>query len=311
MITQSRRFILLLAYLFFMSFLTVGCDQLTKFFQGEDSDEKTKTTEITAPKEPSAAKASVMPADGIVQIEDWVLTKSDFQDRINALKEVLKDFDDKKLEARKMVLDEIISQQLIVKDAKEKGLDKQPQIAAAVDEFEKTLLVREDAKRIVAGIKVTEEDAKTFYNENPDNFKTPEEWKLREIVVPDQLKANELLLRVIKGEDFASIAKENSTGEFASKGGDMGFVANVPFFEMANAIANLEEGGVSNVFKGPDGYYIIKVEEKRGGQMRSFDEVKDQLQKELVVVKQQKAILDYVKKLKENVKIEINEANLE
>lgn len=310
---EKKRGTLILTSLLFVSFLTVGCDQIKGFFSGDEAEEKVAESTPKTPQQTTKKISTkvVLPADGIARVNDWVLTKEDFDDRLKALKQVLPDFDVTNQEARKMVLDEIVSQQLIVMEAKDKGLNKQKEIASAVDEFEKTLLVRESAKNLVQGITVSEDDARTFYDENPDNFRVQEEWRLREIVVKDQLKANELLLQIMKGEDFAAVAKKNSLSESASNGGDLGFVANVSSYEMMAAIAKLQEGEVSNVFEGPDGYYIMKVEEKRGGRIRDFDEVKEQLRQELVVLEQQKVILDHVEKLKEKADIEIKEENLE
>lgn len=78
-------------------------------------------------------------------------------------------------------------------------------------------------------------------------------------------KANEVLARIKKGEDFATLAKEFGSDATKEQGGDLGFFprgAMVPEFEAA--AFSLEPGKVSDsLVKSQFGYHIIKVEEKR------------------------------------------------
>ena len=91
----------------------------------------------------------------------------------------------------------------------------------------------------------------------------------------------------------------------------MGFVDQPKFPEMAGQMAVLEVGGVSSVFKGPDGFYIIKLEETKGGEPLSFDQVKEDIQSGLTLLKQQQAILKYIEDLKLKMKVETNESLLQ
>ena len=109
------------------------------------------------------------------------------------------------------------------------------------------------------------------------------------------------------GADFATVAKESSISDSASKGGDLGFVNDVPFQEMANAILALDVGDTSGVFKGPQGYYIVKLTEKKGGKPLKFEDIKDDIKNNRLLAKQQQAILDHLDKLKKKIKVEINE----
>lgn len=73
-------------------------------------------------------------------------------------------------------------------------------------------------------------------------------------------KANEVLAKVKKGEDFAALAKQYSEDTTASKGGDLGFVKKgqlVPEFE--DALWKLQVGQTSGLVKTVYGYHIIKL----------------------------------------------------
>ena len=86
--------------------------------------------------------------------------------------------------------------------------------------------------------------------------------------------------------------------------GETGFV---PFAQMEAILQTLEPGKVSAAFKGPEGFYIVKLEEKRGGKKKDFAEIKDEIITGLTMLKQQKAITDHLENLKQKTLITINE----
>jgi parvulin-like peptidyl-prolyl isomerase len=75
---------------------------------------------------------------------------------------------------------------------------------------------------------------------------------------------------------------------------------------MQTAIANLDSGGVSTVFKGPEGYYIVKVDSKTGGEIKPFADIKKDLIYALTLQKQQEVILKRLKELAIKEKPEYN-----
>ena len=96
---------------------------------------------------------------------------------------------------------------------------------------------------------------------------------LRQILVSDQNKANSLLMDIENGADFANLAKENSTSSNASSGGEMGWrnLADLPSL-FADALKNKKKGYISPPLKGGSGYFILKLEDKRGDLVRFEDQ---------------------------------------
>lgn len=89
-------------------------------------------------------------------------------------------------------------------------------------------------------------------------------------------KAEEILEKINNGEDFATLAKDNSTDTAnASKGGELGWSSkeNSPFVKEFSEVAySLDKGKISeSVVKTPFGYHIIKVLDTRE---LSFDDLK-------------------------------------
>ena len=96
---------------------------------------------------------------------------------------------------------------------------------------------------------------------------------VRQILVSGQNKANSLLMDIENGADFVDLAKENSTSSNASSGGEMGWrnLADLPSL-FADALKNKKKGYISPPLKGGSGYFILKLEDKRGDLVRFEDQ---------------------------------------
>jgi peptidyl-prolyl cis-trans isomerase C len=119
-------------------------------------------------------------------------------------------------------------------------------------------------------------------------------------------KAEDILKKVKAGEDFAKLAKDNSTCPSSAQGGDLGFFGKgqmVPAFEQA--AFSLKTGDVSEVVETQFGYHIIKLTEKKEAETVKLDEVKDRISDYLKNQKMQKAVTDFLNGVKGNSKVEI------
>ena len=98
---------------------------------------------------------------------------------------------------------------------------------------------------------------------------------VRQILVPDQNKADSLLIKINNGEDFADLAKKNSKSSNATSGGEMGWrnLADLPSL-FADALKNKKKGYISPPLKSGSGFYILKLEDKRGDLVRFEDQWK-------------------------------------
>ena len=96
---------------------------------------------------------------------------------------------------------------------------------------------------------------------------------VRQILVPDQNKADSLLIKINNGEDFADLARKNSKSSNASSGGEMGWrnLADLPSL-FAGALKNKKKGYISQPLKSGSGFYILKLEDKRGDLVRFEDQ---------------------------------------
>lgn len=303
-------------FMFSFAIGLTGCDKISSVYENATKKEHTKAAPISAEKStPTPEKSSTetpkskqnLPADVLASVGDWSITIDEFNEKLSKLKEILPEFDPKDLNSKKLILEELVRQELLVKDADQKGIAQRKEIKETVEDFRKTLLVQEVATQLTKDIKATEEDAREYYDKNKESFVVKLEWKVREIVVPTEDEAKDILVQLLQGGEFLEIAKVRSKASSASKGGDLGWISKFPFEQMRSAVTALEIGKTSGVFKGPSGYYIVKLDEKKGGAPKPFLAIKSELTKKLTLKKQQDAVLEYLNKLAANTKIQVNE----
>ena len=124
-------------------------------------------------------------------------------------------------------------------------------------------------------VNITEQELDGFLaTEGAINELSPQLF-VRQILVPDQNKADELLIKIQNGEDFSELAKKNSKSSNASSGGEMGWrnFSDLPTI-FAGALKNKKKGYISPPLESSSGFYILKLEDKRGDLVRFEDQWK-------------------------------------
>jgi len=173
-------------------------------------------------------------------------------------------------------------------------------------------------KEIASKVTISDDQAKKFYDENIEKFKQPETVQASHILIgvdakasaEEKSKAKEkaaaLLKRAKAGEDFAALAKSDSTCPSAQQGGNLGFFAKgqmVPAFE--TAAFSLKPGEISDVVETQFGYHIIKVTDKKPAGTVPLADAKKEIVNYLKIQKIQQDITAFVDKLRKEGKIEI------
>jgi peptidyl-prolyl cis-trans isomerase C len=165
---------------------------------------------------------------------------------------------------------------------------------------------------------VSEEEARKYYEQNKGRFLAPEKLKLWEIfleVPPNatkeereakRKKAEEILQRIRKGEDFGRLAWDYSEDRYKYKSGELGYIHRGRLNpEVERALKNVKAGEITDVIETIYGYYIFKVGEIVPPKQLSFDEAKKKLIRQLRESRVKELRDAYIKRLREKAKIEI------
>ncbi|HEY9065248.1 MAG TPA: SurA N-terminal domain-containing protein [Burkholderiaceae bacterium] len=153
-----------------------------------------------------------------------------------------------------------------------------------------------DLDALKKGLTVTDDDLRKYYAENEKRYVAPEERRASHILVKAdkdapaaerakaKAKAESLLAEVKKNPAaFAELAKKNSDDPgSAERGGDLDFFGRgamvKPFEDTAFALKPEE---ISGVVESDFGYHIIKLTGVRGGERKTFESVKGEIENEV------------------------------
>ncbi|NCO24435.1 MAG: hypothetical protein COZ07_07695 [Candidatus Infernicultor aquiphilus] len=213
---------------------------------------------------------------------------------------------------KRNVLDQIISEKLLIQEAKNRGLEQDKDVLEQIKNTTEQILVQSlIEKEIIGKVKVDDQEALTYYEENKDNFITKEQVYLYNILVETEEVAKDILEKLKAGGDFIEIAKEKSTGPSAAQGGDLGYISKGDLIpEIENDVFALEIGNISDIIKSQYGFHILKVTDKKPEVLKTFEEVKEEIVQTLLPTKQKEAFDNLLEELKSKVTIEINEEAL-
>jgi peptidyl-prolyl cis-trans isomerase C len=195
-----------------------------------------------------------------------------------------------KPELKVSLVQDLLLKKAVAMKARKEGYDRKPEyrekLSYLVDEF---LSGEYLSKVVLADIKVTEEEMKSYYKEHEKDFLLPETVKARHIFIQlassatetekaaARKKAEEILSRLKKGEAFAKVAAETSEDtDTAKKGGELGPLTHgkTNSEEFEKAAFALKSGETSEIVQTPFGLHIIKSDEKSEKRTASFEEAK-------------------------------------
>lgn len=203
-------------------------------------------------------------------------------------------------EAKKNLLEQLISFELFNKFGKELGLDKTEEYKEAVENITKEVLTSMAMNKVLAEVTVTDEEAKKYYDENEGAFSVPPTVSARHILVETEEDANNVKNEINNGLSFADAAMKYSKCPSKEQGGNLGEFSKgmmVPEFEKASFEA--EVGVISEPVKTQFGYHLIIVDSKNEGSVKSFEEVKDSIVNELIKKNQHRKYEDLLKQLEQ------------
>lgn len=214
-------------------------------------------------------------------------------------------------QGRRAVLDELVSMHLFALKGAEEKLDQTPEFKAALETFRNQSLARAAIDASLKDVTASDEDAKKFYDEHPDQFTQPERVHVRHILISDDVTSADAIAKIqadLKaGASFDEVAKSCSLCPSAAQGGDLGEVSRgqmVPEFEAA-AFALKNPGDLSEPIKTQFGWHIIRLEDRTPSSLEPLDTVKPQLLQYLTNEKRNEAFKNAVEGLKKTYKVEM------
>ena len=158
-----------------------------------------------------------------------------------------------------------------------------------------------------------------YYDKNKTAYATPEQVKLRMIVIREGSSgdvpevgskkdlAEEIRQKVASGAEFDRMAQMYSEDETTQQaGGDWGWIErNTLNEELTNVAFSLRAGEVSPVVNIENTYYILKVEARKNAAVKPITDVRDEIEKNLIQQERMKAQQRWLETLRKKAYIKI------
>ncbi|MGD8796119.1 MAG: peptidylprolyl isomerase [Thiohalophilus sp.] len=204
--------------------------------------------------------------------------------------------------SRQALINELVNRELLLQEAKKKGLAKDPEVAFQIEQLKNDVLIQAVISKEVKDHPVTDKELKKTYDDNIASVNA-KEYKASHILLKTEDDAKAVIKELDNGAVFADVAKAKSTGPTAKKGGDLGWFnpqQMVPPF--AEAVQKMKKGTYTKTpVKTQFGWHVIKLEDERKITPPKFEDVKDRLRQ----VKSSQQVQQFIMQLRNNAKVEI------
>lgn len=239
-------------------------------------------------------------------------------------------------ELKRALLNQLIDQQLFLSEAGRLKLEvNQAELQQAADQIQKdyapgeflTLLksrqisfeewkerLRQELLRqkviqraVPADIKITDQEVQTYYKQHPKEFVRPAMVRARQLVVANEETARATHVQLLKGADFAGLARTHSLSPDKDQGGDFGFFTKGELPEEFDIIFSLGVGKISPVVKTAYGYHIFKVEERYPARPMRPVEAAERIRAQFTQERRERLFTTWVTGLRGKARIIIND----
>lgn len=204
-------------------------------------------------------------------------------------------------EGKRAVLEQLISNKLLLLDARRNLLEADPVFKAELNRVKENLLVSFAAEKAFSAVSVSDKEAEEYYEANKERFMSEETVNASHILVDSEEKALQILAEIKSGEtSFEDAARANSTCPSGGRGGNLGDFGRgqmVPEFD--EAAFSMAEGEISDKpVQTQFGYHLIKLNSKKPSEIMPFAELAPEIKEALLQQKRQKAYESKINQLK-------------
>lgn len=160
-------------------------------------------------------------------------------------------------------------------------------------EMERMIVQAMRGRNVKANLTVSPSKIEDYYKQHIDEFGVKQQVKLRMIMISSKADtgnsaaqramAEEVLGKLAGGAEFDRMAQIYSEDSTRDVGGDWGWIERKTLAGPLEEVAfGLGVGQTSSIIDFNGNYYILKVEDKRGGETKTLAEVRDEIEKKLM-----------------------------
>ncbi|MBU6481776.1 MAG: peptidylprolyl isomerase [Nitrospirae bacterium] len=239
------------------------------------------------------------------------ITQNEFETRWGELAEATRARYEKEGGKRRF-LDELITRELLMQEARKQGLDQSDAIRDRAQRYREQLILDELLKdRIKAKIELSKEELDAFYEKHAHELLTPLKVQVSQMLLPNYPAAKDLEKQINQGGDFGKFAQRYSIdGKTKAKGGDLGpYHKDLVIPEVDAVIHTLKPGMVSAPIKTDAGYYLVMITALDKEIIQADLAVRERLRQELLNEKRRKRFDDVIADIRAKAIIRLADAS--
>jgi peptidyl-prolyl cis-trans isomerase C len=213
---------------------------------------------------------------------------------------------------KRRFLDELITRELLMQEARRQGLDQNDAIRDKAQRYKEQLILDELLKdKLQSKVELTQAELDAYYEKHARELLHPLKVQVSQMLLPNLPAAKDLEAQINRGGDFAKFAQRYSIDDKTkAKGGDLGPYRNglvIP--EVDAVIPTLKPGMVSAPIKTDGGYYLVMVTPLDKEIIQADLATRERLRQELLADKRRKRFEEVIADIRTNANIRLADAS--
>lgn len=209
---------------------------------------------------------------------------------------------------REDIKNSLVNRELMLQEARRRGLDKTPDYQQRVKNFPDQLLQESLLADIFKKNPVTDSQAKAAYDKIVANYKGTKGYVARQIVVKSESEAKQIIADLKKGQNFEQLARNKSIDPAAKQTGGLVLPSPLPEKDLTaanpglnNTLKALGKGGYSQTpIQQGNVWIVLKVDDVADVKIDSYEQMKPRLMQQLA----QENVAKTLKDLRDKAKIQ-------
>ncbi len=210
-------------------------------------------------------------------------------------------------ELRNSVREHLINQELLVQEARRRGLDKNTEVAMQLEIARQSVLSDSLMRDVMRGSSAVNDEAVRKEYERLKAQLGTREFRARHILVDKEDEAKEIIAQIKKGASFEKLASERSKDPGSKvRGGELDWSPAGQYVKpFADTLNRLKKGQMTDSpVQTSFGWHVIRVEDERPAKVPAYDQVKGNLQQQMQLQTQKQAFEKTITELRAKAKIE-------
>ncbi|MBH0192982.1 MAG: hypothetical protein HP492_14745 [Nitrospira sp.] len=213
---------------------------------------------------------------------------------------------------KRRFLDELITRELLMQEARRQGLDQSDTIRNKTQRYKEQLILDELLKdKLQSKVDVTKAELDAYYESHAEELLDPLKVQVSLMLLPNFPAAKDLETQVNRGGSFAAFAKRYSVDEKTkAKGGDLGpYRKGLVLPEVDAVIHSLKPGLISAPIKTEQGYYLVMTTPLDKEIIEADLATQERLRQELLADKRRKRFEEVIADIRASATVRLADAS--